>query len=572
MKLVYMWIEDFRGMTNLGLNFYHKFRFEFDGKDKLNFKLINNTNYVDKYYPTNEYYNILVGKNGSGKSSVLDLLYNGVNDTKKYNKFFAIFFDSENNEFSYYGIKLEKPIKEGVNNVSIKNIHFDKIPLNFLDIRNYSNIYKQLNSTNDIFQEKLLISDDVKQNECLNKILNRLKNILAPENLKFFSDTVYKNLQTCMRHEFFKKFLLNYYFYKKLQYLDKEIQLPKFFYMKLNFPSKKYYENIFQDIKNDYPKIYNAILKLYHYVVYNDKLDFFEKIKIFYFIYMCEKYIYFSTNKNIFIETLQQIRFVDVVNALKKNFINNFVETILQNSRNKLIFNPFNEFLILNDFILGIKNSKYKNLSNVLVFNLEEQSKYIHNIIGNVSSYEQIFILGQNYIEFDFDPLLSSGHKQIFKIFNYILEGIKKLENKMDSYSRDILLTLDEPDNNLHYEWQRNFIKWLSIFLSQFEDINFQVLITTHSAFMLSDIPKENIIALDKRDTKKLQNSTLAQNLFVLLNDEFFIDSFLGGYVTEKLKEILKKSKLSKEDEELIASIGEEIIRKSLMSKIKAKK
>jgi len=43
-----MWIKSFRGMTNLGLNFYHKFRFEFNGKDKLSFNLINNTDYIDK--------------------------------------------------------------------------------------------------------------------------------------------------------------------------------------------------------------------------------------------------------------------------------------------------------------------------------------------------------------------------------------------------------------------------------------------------------------------------------------------------------------------------------------------
>ena len=45
MQLIYQWIDKYRSindnnlLNNLELNFHHKYRFKYDGKDKLEFKI-----------------------------------------------------------------------------------------------------------------------------------------------------------------------------------------------------------------------------------------------------------------------------------------------------------------------------------------------------------------------------------------------------------------------------------------------------------------------------------------------------------------------------------------------------
>jgi len=612
-----MWIESFRGMTNLGLNFYHKFRFEFNGKDKLSFNLINNTDHIDKYYPNNQYYNILVGKNGSGKSSVLELIYQGVSTVIDFSKrkevefngyplqvhlikinkkIFAIFFDESKNLLLFWGAKINNK-----DSILLKDIHSsNKIEIpkyleeDIYENNWYRNIYINLSilSINNDFgnvldiQEQPItstrkkISDNIKKSKYIDEIIKKNFERWKKFNLRLEESRVYQETLNYERNDFIKEFILNYHIFKKFSKNAKDIEFPKRFFIKFTKIDKSYYENQFDRVVKKNKKLENIKnLVLNYYDFFNkieSKLSLTQKMKMFLIFYLCDYYIFYSSNPEFL---LQMIDF-NILQNIKEDKIDEFLNDLYDNylDKEKIIEIQgqkgnfkLSEIAFFRDMIKIIEKNKTKIQNDIIIFDLNDS--VLDDLKLFMEQYIEVFRLGKSFMIFDFYPTLSEGHIQLFKIFNFINELLRQEEVKK---SKNILLLIDEPDNNLHYEWQRNFIKWLSIFLSQFKDINFQVLITTHSAFMLSDIPKENIIALDKRDnkvlSKKLQNSTLAQNLFTLLNDEFFIDSFLGGYVTEKLKEILKKSKLNKEDEELIANIGEEIIRKSFISKIKGKK
>ena len=88
---------------------------------------------------------------------------------------------------------------------------------------------------------------------------------------------------------------------------------------------------------------------------------------------------------------------------------------------------------------------------------------------------------------------------------------------------------------------------------------------------MLSDIPKENVIVLDRKDNKTIiknaTSQTLAQNLFENLNNDFFLDKFIGGYIEDKIIAILKKDIITSDEKELINNLGEKILRVSLEMK-----
>ena len=72
MELVYLWVKEYKNIHNQGFNFSPRFRCEYD-HDSNELTIVENTEYVD-IFPENINVTAIVGKNGSGKSSVLEFL------------------------------------------------------------------------------------------------------------------------------------------------------------------------------------------------------------------------------------------------------------------------------------------------------------------------------------------------------------------------------------------------------------------------------------------------------------------------------------------------------------------
>ena len=109
--------------------------------------------------------------------------------------------------------------------------------------------------------------------------------------------------------------------------------------------------------------------------------------------------------------------------------------------------------------------------------------------------------------------------------FNKIIQS-----NHFDG--KTIIILLDEPDLQLHPEWQQKFIGILISSLERFfKKINFQIILTTHSPILLSDVPKSNVLFIEKQsdgsskvcDHFKIKE-TFAANIHTLYNNSFFLD------------------------------------------------
>jgi len=62
-----------------------------------------------------------------------------------------------------------------------------------------------------------------------------------------------------------------------------------------------------------------------------------------------------------------------------------------------------------------------------------------------------------------------------------------------------LLILIDEPDLHLHLDWQRQYIaKLIDTFSAVPENIKMHFIIATHSPFIVSDLPKENILRVQK--------------------------------------------------------------------------
>lgn len=184
---------------------------------------------------------------------------------------------------------------------------------------------------------------------------------------------------------------------------------------------------------------------------------------------------------------------------------------------------------------------------------------------------------------------ISSGERALYTFFSRLIgeifgkqgeihhAAINKIvyDNKYDG--KTIIILLDEPDLQLHPEWQQKFIDMLlQLLWLYFPKIKFQIIITTHSPILLSDIPKSNVIFIDKNtDGSSIVcnevdfNETFAANIHSLYNNSFFLEGIpIGGFAKRKVEELYNRINngiLSDNTIEEIYRIGEPIIRGVLL-------
>lgn len=210
----------------------------------------------------------------------------------------------------------------------------------------------------------------------------------------------------------------------------------------------------------------------------------------------------------------------------------------------------------------------------------ERFCKYIDKLMRQKKS----FIL--KYIVVDMPPL-SSGEQALLNIFSWLSlpPHYKQIFSTNSVRIHDnILLLLDEVDLFMHPEWQRQFLKLLSEELTrEYPQKRIQLVLSTHSPLILSDIPTGNVTYLEKND----QRCTIAQgprmkesfgaNIFSLLKDSFFLKKSLGDYAHFQIEQIIKDLQDLKNNPEvahlrekcrgydrLINIIGEPVIRRKL--------
>lgn len=154
----------------------------------------------------------------------------------------------------------------------------------------------------------------------------------------------------------------------------------------------------------------------------------------------------------------------------------------------------------------------------------------------------------QNIANYHFHGL-SSGEQHLSNTLQTIFYHIYNLNSvhkshvvKKEKYHY-LNVILDEIELYFHPEYQRVFIKNLIELLDDMdlefiEGINF--IFSTHSPFILSDIPSHNVLRLEDGESKPFQRDkqTFGANIYDLLNDQFF---FKNGFIGEMAKNHIEK-------------------------------
>ncbi|MDY0320219.1 MAG: AAA family ATPase [Arcobacteraceae bacterium] len=476
MELVYLWVEKYKNIENEGFNFSPRFECEFfpeydiyqengEEKKKLkdNCKLEIKPKEYTSIFPDNINVTAIVGENGSGKSNILtflsiysELMHDLSNPldimslTKKKlerrigNSFFVFYI---NNKFvKSFGIDCEF-ILNGKNITYESDFiqeHFT-LSYNFMLENRYKFWYYNFNISNKLFVQPNK-SDNSIDFEFLDNESNKflLFNILEfDKKIKLIDDFFIPNYFTL---EINRKFYLN------LQKLNKKL-----------FNKLSEFQNKVIKIKK------NAILSLNDIKLLNS---------IFYVLYIDEQRKY-PTKKQYKISK-------EYSNILKKDNFEEKVNFFLTHNYDEIFDENIQYIQHDFKFIKFLEDNKIDNIHNsIYTFNDEIE------FLKALPNWIDIRIYNEKNLSFSD---LSNGERFLIKfIFNLVFYLMKiKKENFLF-----INIFLDEIDLGLHPQWQKKF---LNLILNIFKNyhIKLNIILTSHSPFILSDLPKENIIFLNK--------------------------------------------------------------------------
>jgi AAA15 family ATPase/GTPase len=130
---------------------------------------------------------------------------------------------------------------------------------------------------------------------------------------------------------------------------------------------------------------------------------------------------------------------------------------------------------------------------------------------------------------------LSSGEQQMVHSIHGILYHLLNIESvKRAADYQGVNLILDEIELYYHPDFQRTFIRQ---FLNSLKPLNLtkikglNIIFSTHSPFILSDIYHTNVLKMVKGapETFKAEEKTFGSNIHEMLSDAFFLDGDLIG-------------------------------------------
>lgn len=182
---------------------------------------------------------------------------------------------------------------------------------------------------------------------------------------------------------------------------------------------------------------------------------------------------------------------------------------------------------------------------------------------------------------------LSSGEKQKIYSLNSVIYHLRNLEsinknkrrnagNHVSSY-QSINLIFDEVELYYHPQYQKETVSSLLnlIRISNFKFIqNINIVFLTHSPFILSDIPIQNtaLLTIDKKTGKsklvKRKKQSFGANIHDLLSDNFFLTgTLIGDLADRRIVQLIKKIKtgdVTKEDKLMLKLIGDTFLKTSI--------
>lgn len=545
MELVYLYCNKFRNLSDVGFNFSPSYEFTYELElNKLEF--VNKRKRFDGFFGP-QIVNVtgIVGMNASGKSNLLDLICHLTKGTStQISSYIMIFCDKSHSLDEFY-------YKTNLENIKLDNFDANKLsPIKSvpnLSVMFFSNVSDGRNQ--NFPKEVIDLSQNARQ---------------FPQNK---TSDVYKQV----------KFLLSEYS-ENVRINYPESLLISIKYLKqFNLAGSRFSHEV-----RNYVKLYDRFKKR----TLNPIESFRYSFRFGLFTFLIKSISGPATYRNSDNENIEQK--IDFLSALMGDHFDGVTEFgSLSKLHNKLE-------QVIREYVKQCPSEKGWTAKDILI--LLEFDKHIERL--NPQFLEEK-ISNNSYMKFSFDETnrsifrdflpffdfpdvlsiewtgISSGHKAFLNLFAQFHSAIKRV-----SQHDHVLICIDEGDLYLHPAWQREFLNRLVSYVPEILKKNIQLILTTHSPFLVSDLPRENVILLlpgkegmcEIVEVKDSMGNTFGANILDLFMGSFFLqDGVIGEFSLLKIREAIEiiqntnsNEKELKKARQITNLIGDEFIQSKL--------
>lgn len=179
---------------------------------------------------------------------------------------------------------------------------------------------------------------------------------------------------------------------------------------------------------------------------------------------------------------------------------------------------------------------------------------------------------------------MSSGERQqvfTFATIAYHMFNLLSVPDKERIAYKNVNIVLDELEICFHPELQRSLVNNLLTFLTGLklnEVMAINIILSTHSPYILSDMPESNILMLKDGKKEVEKDKCFGANIYDLLCNHFFMDEFIGEFAGKKIDgliDIINAAAVSEEERNRlpyvrcdVERISDELIRRKLLERI----
>ncbi|EPH6035239.1 AAA family ATPase [Escherichia coli] len=557
MKLAYIWISEHKVLKNIQLII--------DSSLDCDYKHGNLT--IHRNESVKSYYNgvsisAIIGKNGTGKSTVLEFLEDSASGGNSSG--IIVWYD----DFGSVFICPVNIYKKNINILTTESYRMIDDYQDFLNVNNIS-LIKSSNLTDanrlEVIKKNkskliydLSLSDYQKQSlsfirERFSRLMSYLQHYSASDDLQ----------KTTIKYTF--KFSPSSTAFLR-SVLD-EVKDRNFISFEKKDLEKLHFEFIDHYNSNNYFSIESQLIKFNISLICQGASRIIKKERsIQDFLYLILMIWYVRDDSSLKVDFITDLlyQYSKNINDQENNFhekddIIEIIEYIDKEIGKIVNLSCEVNHLINDDKVLFIKNEKIDGF--YLETNHVDTIFKLSKLIGNLSNS-----IAKN-IPYGWEGF-STGE---FAKLNLFSELYYFINNPKRTSKESYFIFMDEVDLYLHPDWQRNFLSDLLIFISKnFPIERTQILMTSHSPIIIGDFLPENIITLIKNDKGIVsigESHGFGTQITDLYINGLHIESTFGVHSKKYIEGILHRrnnEKLTEYDHWLISKIKSENIRKML--------